>query len=69
MIWFFFYKNEKGVSLENTMKKGNIVAIDHGEVTLNCLDEIFKCELISLYPFKAPAKIVYNIFGVCLCGG
>lgn len=64
----FFLKNKKGVSGEKTMKKGNIVAISLKEVTLNCSGEFYQCELSSLYPFRAPAKIVYDIFGVCLCG-
>lgn len=36
--------------------------------TLNYSDDFYKCELISLYLFSAPDKIVYDIFGACLCG-
>ncbi len=69
MVNEFFSKNQKGVTIDKAMKKGNIVANECDEVTLNYSGKFYKCELISLYHFEAPVKIVYDIFlEACLCG-
>lgn len=74
----FFYKEKiKARKIEKIIYTGKIavlnhdvgmgVGIDAGVVVIEASGHLYECALVNVYPYWAPAKITYSIFGKCEC--
>lgn len=70
----FFYKEKiKARKIEKIIYTGKIAVLNHSVgddvamVVIEASGQLYECALINVYPYWAPAKITYNIFGKCEC--
>ncbi|TCM64388.1 hypothetical protein EC844_11864 [Acinetobacter calcoaceticus] len=66
-IIFFYIDKIKGSKIEKILKRGDVIGIQNKIVSVNYSGGVYQCDILNTYPFRAPAQIVYNIFGTCCC--
>ncbi|AOA57011.1 hypothetical protein [Acinetobacter larvae] len=64
---FFILKKTYGNRGDKILKTGNIMEVLENKVLINSHGKIIENNLEDIYPFSAPAKIIYKIFGICCC--